>query len=254
LTKALQTITGEFKTLCLDIASAAIFKLDGETLAANESATPEQTQTLIASLNRLTHTGCIGGLQKLVVQDVNSQVSVVAVGDVYLATSSSRLGDQKVITSLTEIVAPTIIRLALKIPNTEEMPAKINRDLIMQRIEVSLPKREQTDVTADQQKIEAEGETSAPHVLSTQFLVEKIGGLLFAADTVRIDSRVLSDWQDSCEKQFSSVLIETLDGKTVTCKCKPKKEGKGTIGIPERILQALNCERGKLVMVKPVID
>ncbi len=254
MTKALQTITGEFKTLCLDIASAAIFKLDGETLAANESATPEQTQTLIASLNRLTHTGCIGGLQKLVVQDVNGQVSVVAVGGVYLATASSRLGDQKVINSLTEVVAPEIIKLALKTPNTEDELPKMNRDLIMQRIEAALPKTEHTDIAVQKQTPEAEAEPAAPHVLSTQFLVEKIGGLLFAADTVRIDSRVLSDWQDSCEKQFSSVLIETLDGKTVTCKCKPKKEGKGTIGIPERILQALNCERGKLVMVKPVID
>jgi hypothetical protein len=253
LTKALQTIIGEFNTLCPDIASIAIFKLDGETLASSENATPEQTQTLIASLNSLTQTGCIGGLQKLVVQDVNGQVSVVAVGGVYLATASSRLGDQKVINSLTEVVAPEIIKLALKTPNTEDELPKMNRDLIMQRIEAALPKPQQTDM-AEQPMPEAEAELAAPHEFSTQFMVEKIGGLLVASDTVRIDSRVLSDWQDSCGKQFSFVLVETLEGKTVTCKFKPQKDGKGTIGIPERILQALNCERGKLVMVKPVID
>ncbi len=255
MTEALQTITSEFKTLCPDLTAVAIFKLDGEMLAASENATPEQTQTLIATLKSLSHTGCIGGLQKLVVQDVNSQVSVAAVGIVYLATASSRVGDQKVINSLTEVVAPAIIKLALKGPNldTEKEP-KINRDLIMQRIEAALPKTEHTDISVQKQTPEAEAEPPAPHVASTQFMVEKIGGLLVASDTVRIDSRVLSDWQNTCGKQFSVVLIETLEGKTVTCKFKPQKDAKGTIGIPDRILQALDFEKGKLVMVKPAIE
>jgi hypothetical protein len=85
-------------------------------------------------------------------------------------------------------------------------------------------------------------------------MVEKIGGLLVASDTVRVDSRVLSDWQETYGKSFSMVQVETLEGKTLTCKFKPQKDGKGTIGVPERILQALGCEKGKLVMVKPVIE
>lgn len=252
MTEALQTIINEFKTLSQDVASTAVFKLDGETLAASENATPEQTELLIASLNSLTHTGCIGGLEKLSVQDVNSQVSVAAVGDVYLATVSSRLGDQKVVKSLTEVLAPIAIQLALKMPRTATEAPKITREKLMQQIEEALPKKEQiqTVVLPEPEK----RETPALKLPSTQFMVEKIGGLLVASDTVRIDSVVLSSWHEACGKQFTMVCVETLEGKTVTCKFKPQKDGKGTIGIPEKILQALECEKGKLVMVKPVIE
>jgi hypothetical protein len=252
LTEALQTIIGEFKTLSPDITSTVVFKLDGETLAASEGATPEQTQLLIASLNSLTHTGCIGGLEKFSVQDVNSQVSVAAVGGVYLATVSSRTGDQKVVRSLTKVVGPIAIQLALKMPKAAVEAPKINREKLMQQIEAALPKNEQT-ITLSQAKPETQ-ELAPPKAPSTQFMVEKIGGLLVASDTVRIDSTVLSSWQETCGKQFTSVCVETLEGKTVTCKFKPQKDGKGTIGIPDRILQALESEKGKLVMVKPVIE
>jgi hypothetical protein len=54
------------------------------------------------------------------------------------------------------------------------------------------------------------------------------------------------------------VNIEALDGKKTTCKFKPIKEAKsnakGVIQIPEKILQTLQTEKGKLVMVKPVIE
>jgi hypothetical protein len=247
LTEALQTIIGEFKTLSPDIASTVVFKLDGETLATSESGTPEQTQLLIASLNSLTHTGCIGGLEKLSVQDVNSQVLVAAVGGVYLATVASRMGDQRVIKSLSDVVAPIAIQLALKMPKAVTEAPKITREKLMQQIEAALPKKEQT-ITV----VEPEQEPSPPKVPSTQFMVEKIGGLFVASDTVRIDSTVLSGWEEICGKQFTAVFVETLEGKTVTCKFKPQKDGKGTIGIPDKILQALECEKGKLVMVKPV--
>jgi hypothetical protein len=255
LTEALQTIISQFKTLSPDIASTVVFKLDGETLAASEGALPEQTHMLIACLNDLTHTGCIGGLENLSVQDINSQVSVAAVGDVYLATVSSRMGDQKVIKSLTQVVAPTAIQLALKMPNatiTMETP-KINPKIAIQQIEEALPKKEQTETPVPQEP-ETQPNQLPPQALSTQFMVEKIGGLLVASDTVRIDGRVLSDWQDAYGKHFTAVRIETLERKTVTCKFKPQKDCKGTIGIPDRILQALECDKGKLVMVKPVLE
>ena len=252
MTEALQTIIGEFKTLSPDIASTAVFKIDGETLAASEGATPEQTQLLIASLNSLTHTGCIGGLEKLSVQDVNSQVSVAAVGGVYLATVSSRTGDQKVVRSLTEVLGPIAIQLALKNPKAAAEASLVTREKLMQQIEAALPKKEQIQTV-----VLPEPETQEPpppKAPSTQFMVEKIGGLLVASDTVRIDNTVLTGWQETCGKQFTAVCVETLEGKTVTCKFKPQKDGKGTIGIPDKILQALESEKGKLVMVKPVTE
>lgn len=253
MTEALHAIIGEFKTLSPDIASTVVFRLDGETWAATEGATPEQTQTLIASINGLTHAGCIGGLEKFSVQDINSQVSVATVGDVYLATVASRVGDQKVVKSLTEVVAPAAIRLALRMPKAAEAQ-KISREKLMLQIEAAIPKKEPTETLTTQPTIETQAHVITSKVPSTQFMVERIGGLLVASDTVRIDNRVLSEWEDACGKQFTTVVVESLEGKKVTCKFKSQKDGKGTIGIPERILQALECEKGKLVMVRPVIE
>ena len=90
-------------------------------------------------------------------------------------------------------------------------------------------------------------------------MVEKIGGMLVPADTVRIDADVIAKWIDLYDgKQITMVNIEALDGKKTICKFKAIKEAKtsakGIIQIPEKILQTLQTEKGKLVMVKPVIE
>ncbi|MCL4430075.1 MAG: hypothetical protein M1167_04915 [Chloroflexi bacterium] len=90
-------------------------------------------------------------------------------------------------------------------------------------------------------------------------MVEKIGGLLVPSDTVRIDGEVIAKWSEHYSgKQITTVNIEALDGKKTTCKLKPikdaKNNAKGVIQIPEKILQTLQTEKGKLVMVKPIIE
>ena len=76
---------------------------------------------------------------------------------------------------------------------------------------------------------------------------------------MRVDSEVISKWNNLYDgKEIMQVNIQTLDGKTTTCKFKPIKEAKnnttGIIQIPEKILQALQTSKGKLVMVKPIIE
>ncbi len=250
MTEALQTVIGEFKTLSPDIANTIVFNLEGETLAASEGTTPEQTQTLIANLNGITHAGCIGGIESLTIQDLNTQLSVAAVGDVYLATVSSRTADQKIIKSLTQIVAPTVIQLAKGTVVVEKQrvlpekaPSKVEAILTEQKSERTIP------------DLESPPEPYLPKAPTTQFMVEKIGGLLVPSDTVRIDSEVIENWQNLYDKKtFTAVSIQTLEGKTVTCKFKPQKDAKGIIGIPDKILQTLQSSKGKLVIVKPVIE
>lgn len=250
MTEALQTVIGEFKTLSPDIANTIVFNLEGETLAASEGTTPEQTQTLIANLNSITHAGCIGGIESLTIQDLNSQLAISAVGDVYLATVSSRTADQNIIRSLTQIVAPTVIRLAKGTVVSEKqrvlpekVPSKV--EAILQK---QVPEIESVPVP------ESPREPYLPEAPTTQFMVDKIGGLLVPSDTVRIDSEVIGNWQSLYDKKtFTAVSIETLEGKTVICKFKPQKDAKGIIGIPDKILQSLQSSKGKLVIVKPVI-
>ena len=89
-----------------------------------------------------------------------------------------------------------------------------------------------------------------------QLMVEQIGGLLVPSDTVRIDSEIISKWQEHFkDKQIKIVNLETLEGKTTVSKFKEikKSNGKGIIQIPEKILQTLQASQGNLVKVKPII-
>ena len=98
-----------------------------------------------------------------------------------------------------------------------------------------------------------------PKTPINQFMVEKIGGVLVPTDTVRIDGELITKWSELYDgKQITMVDIEALDGKKTTCKFKAIKKGKGNvkgiIQIPEKILRTLQTEKGKLVLVKPVIE
>ena len=224
--------------------------MEGETLAASEGTTPEQTQTLIANLNSVTHAECIGGIEGLTIQDLNTQLSVAAVGEVYLATVSSRIADQKIIKSLTQIVAPTVIQLAKGAVVVEKQ--RVLPEKVLSKVEAVLTEQKSERAIPD---LESLPEPYLPKAPTTQFMVDKIGGLLVSSDTVRIDSEVIENWQNLYDKKtFTAVSIETLEGKTVTCKFKPQKDAKGIIGVPDKILQTLQSSKGKLVIVKPVIN
>jgi hypothetical protein len=249
LSEAIQTVIDEFKTLSPDISKVLVFKLDGETLATNKETTPEQTQVLIAFLKGIKHTECIGGLENFTIQDVNSQLAVTAVGNVFFAAVSSRLGNQKSINSLTKIVAPTVIRLAQGTVRVSSEKPKLQEPI---QKEVALPIQEtpKPEIIAQPEK-----PIEQAKIPSAQFMIEKIGGFLVASDTVRLDGDVVAGWETQLAgKIFTKVAIETLVGKQFTCKFKVQKDANGVIGIPDKILQALECGKGTLVMVRPVIE
>jgi tagatose-1,6-bisphosphate aldolase len=90
-------------------------------------------------------------------------------------------------------------------------------------------------------------------------LVQKITGLLVPADTVRIDCEAITRWNDLYKGiQITMVKIEASDGEKTVCKFRAindtKSNSKGIIQIPEKILQTLKTEKGKLVIVEPVIE
>jgi hypothetical protein len=100
-------------------------------------------------------------------------------------------------------------------------------------------------------------EPMLPEPPVNQFMIEKIGGLLVPCDIVRVDSEVIAKWHDIYgDKEITQVHIETLEGKAIICGFKPIKESshaKGIIQFPEKVMQALQTSKGKLVMVKPEI-
>jgi hypothetical protein len=287
---ALQTIIGEFKNLSSEITKSFIFNRDGEILARGEATTEVESRKLITVFNSLVeYTQIIGGLETLTIQGADRQLNVIATNNLYLTTVSSRAVDEKIVRSLTRVIVPTIIELMdhtgskmththlqdadkleaepipeIALPNEEapfeESVSEASVSLLPERTaEIALSNEEaSTEELIPEEPMPFTSEPLLPTPPVNQFMVEKIGGLLAPSDTVRVDGEVLAKWNDLYgDKRITEVHIETLEGKTTSCKFKPIKESehntKGIIQIPEKIQQILQTSKGKLVIVKPVI-
>jgi hypothetical protein len=168
------------------------------------------------------------------------------------------------------VLIPTVLRLLEKICPT---PLKSNSPLTerkpMPRIPIVKEPEEPEPITEPAEEVadEQPKETAQPEIKQSflpeppvnQLIVENLGGLLVSSDTVRIDSEVLSQWENCYDgKKIEEVEIGTFDGKTIQCKVKPikdsKYEGKGIIQLPEKVQLALEIRKGELVRAKPIVE
>ena len=258
----LQTVLDEFKTLSPETTNVLIFTNNGQTIANTQATTEDQTKKLIANFGSISlQAKSIGGVECLTIQTGDSQLNITAMGNFYLATVSSRTAKQEILKSLTQVVVPTIARFVDQLASSplENQP---QQTLQIKKIDIEepvLPLEEEKPNIEPIPEPQPPFEPFLPKTPVNQLMVEKIGGILVQTDTVRIDCEIIAKWSDIYDgKQIITVNIEALDGKKTTCKVKAIKEAKtnakGVIQIPEKILQTLQTEKGKLVMVKPVIE
>lgn len=158
----------------------------------------------------------------------------------YLATVFSREADEKVVKSLTCVLVPAVVGLMDELSESGLAKAVKFEDKSVEEAILPTP------------------DPLLPEPPVTQFMVEKIGGLLVRTDIVRVNGDVIAKWRNLYgDKQITEIHIETLEGKKTTCKFMSTKEAngnaRGVIQIPEKILQTLQTSKGKLVIVKPVI-
>ena len=261
---ALQTVIDEFKNISPEIKSSFIFKRNGEIIASNEDTTEEQSKNLVAAFNNIVDQARdIGDIQSLTIQGTNNQLSIISMNNRFLSTVSSRSVDEKLVKTLTHVIVPAIVGLldqiateptAIELAKTVEPESETTHEPNVTEEEIQISHDEPVP---EQPTLSSEPVIPQPPV--TQLMAEKIGGLLVPADMVRIDSDIIKGWSDLYgDKQIIQVHIETLEGKKTTCKFKAVKEtsqsAKGIIQIPEKILQTLQTSKGKLVIVKPVVQ
>ena len=259
---ALQTIINEFKNVSPEITGTFIFKKDGEIVASTETNTDEQIRKLVSALNEIADRAAnMGSIETLTIQGAKSQLTITSMNNRYLVNVSSHAADEKVVKTLTNVIVPTVARLVDQISelshNTPPPQPKISEVKSIE--EVAVPKEEITQSEPIPDMSESFGsEPMLPEPPVNQFMIEKIGGLLVPSDIVRLDSEVIAKWHDIYgDKEIKLVHIETLEGKAILCGFKPFKEpsqnGKGIIQFPERVMEALQTSKGKLVVVKPEI-
>lgn len=252
---ALKSTITEIKNISPEVSSAFVFKKDGEIIAQDDNTTQETINKVINVFNEMTERmDEIGGLENLTIQGSNGQVSFTpCINDLYLATVSSKIADEKILYALTRVLVPTIVKLMNQL--TESGEAQL-LTLKKAQPEIEAPEKEtQTIEPIFPENIDL----ILPKPPVHQLMIEKIGGLLVPSDTVRIDSEVIANWNELYEgKTIEKVNIETLKMKTTQCKFKPIKEAKnptkGIIQMPEKIQQTLEASKGELVMVKPIIE
>ena len=258
----LQTVLDEFKTLSPETTNVLIFKNNGQTIANTQGTTEDQTKKVIANFESISlQAQSIGGVECLSIQAGDSQLNITAMGNLYLATVSSRTANQEIVKSLTKVIIPMVVGLV------DQLASSVSENQPQQTIQLKEIAIEETALPFEEEKPKIEPilepqptfEPFLPKTPVNQLMVEKIGGILVQADTVRIDSGIIAKWSDLYDgKTITMVNIEALDGKKTTCKFKAIKEvkanAKGIIQIPEKILETLQTEKGKLVMVKPVIE
>ncbi len=257
---ALQTIINEFKNITPEITNTFIFKKDGEIIASTETTTEDLNRKLIAAFNDLTDQAeTIGGIETLSMQGADGQLSITSMNNRYLVNVSSRTADEKMVKMLTSIIVPTVVKLVDQISElsgSESPQAK--KPEVKPFEEIVLPDKQTTQNESIPDMTSFRSEPMLPEPPVNQFMIEKIGGLLVPSDLVRVDGEVIAKWHDIYgDKEITQVHIETLEGKAIICGFKPIKEtnhnAKGIIQIPEKVLQALQTSKGKLVIVKPVI-
>jgi predicted regulator of Ras-like GTPase activity (Roadblock/LC7/MglB family) len=259
----LQIIIDEFKNISPEIKRTFVFKTNGEIVACDETTTDDQSKKLATTfLNLSSKAEVIGGIETLTIQGADSQLNITSTNNnYYLTTVSSRSVDVKIVTSLTRVIIPTVMTLMDEISSDtsdNELPQNVESETKPTEEVILSPQEPISNESATEVQATFSSDPPLPQPPVTQFMVEKIGGLLVPSDTVRVDSGVIKKWSDLYgDIQITQIHIETLEGKTTTCKFRPVKEAdinaKGIIQIPEKILQSLQTSKGKLVIVKPVI-
>jgi len=264
-TFALRNTLNEITNACPDIQSIFMFKENGDIISGEQKAQEEDAvRTVDALEDVLEKSEALGGVQNIVVQGSNGTVNISRMNDSYLVTVVPEEADAEYITTLTNALVPTVLRVLEKInpalnidspsePENEEPTVKPAVTPIEATVEKTAEKHETHEVP------QASPQTVLPEPQVNQFIVENIGGLFTPSDTVRIDNNTISQWKELYEdKKIEEVTIETFGGKSTQCKLKPVKdskfEGKGIIQIPEKLQQALEIGKGELVRVKPIIE
>jgi len=275
---ALRNTLNEITNACPDITSIFLFKEDGDIISGEDRTQEDAAVHTVDALDEvLEKAQTLGGVEHISLEASEGTISVSRMGDSYLVTVTPEGADLKYISTLTNVLVPTVLKILEKIGPIvdKDIPSEPENDEPaptpdIKPIETNAEPTETTKLTEtaeeetlenheEQAVSETSSEKSLPEPQVTQFIVENIGGIFASPDVTRIDGETLSQWKELYEdRKIEEVTIETFGAKTARCKVKPikdsKLEGKGMIQIPDKIRQILDVKKGELVRVKPVIE
>ena len=263
-TFALKNALNEIRNVCPDITNTFMFREDGEIIVGDENTSEKTMVHVVDAFDGIFEKAdAIGGVECITIEGSNGKVNVSWLNDLYFVTVTSRKADINYVNTVTRVLIPTVLRLLEKICPT---PLKSNSPLTKTKHQPKIPMDEELEepelmeepveeTMMEEPKETEEAETKHEPLLPeppvNQLIVENLAGLLVPSDTVRIDSEILSQWEELYEgRKIEEVEIGTFDGKTMRYKVKTikdsKYEGKGIIQIPEKVQLALKLGKANL--------
>jgi hypothetical protein len=267
---ALKNTLKELKNACPELSNALILGSNRKIIAKDEKTDKETATRATEAFGALTEkTDAIGGFESIIIQAATGHIKVDRVNGFYLATVTSKEGDQKYVNAVTRVTIPTVLKTIKKVHSSfpeevgepdlgeYEFPEETTSDT--ENNDENASEGANETITAELIEEKTEPDPSLPDPPVTQFMIETLGGLRASSDTVRIENALILQWKDLFgSKKIREVDVETLDGKTTRCKFKPikssKHEGKGVIQMPLKMQLTLQASKGELVMVKPIIE
>jgi hypothetical protein len=266
---ALKSALEEIRSVCPDITHTLVFREDGEILVGDPN-TPERNMVQVVNAfdGILKKADSVGRVECVNLQGSNGRVNVFFMDDLYFLIVTSINADMNYVKTVTHVLIPTILRLVEKILSvplksdslsTEKRPKPETPVDENEKPEPLTESVEKNPIEEPEKSVEPEIEPLFPELPPSQLIVENLGGLLVKSDTVRIDSAMLSQWEELYKgKKIEKVEIETFDGKKTTCKVKPikdsKYDGKSKVQMPESIQSTLEIKKGELVRAKPIVE
>lgn len=265
---ALRSTLNEIQKICPDIKNTFMFRENGDIIAGNENTSEQTIVRVIDAFDGIQEKAeAIGSVESITLEGNNGRVNVSSMNDLYLVTVTSRKADMNYVSTVNNVLIPTILKLLEKIdpasiknnPPKPEMDHEPSLQKIEDLSEESAEEYQPRDLGRHLRPEKARPEPSTSESPTSQFIVENIGGLLVPSDIVRIDNGSLSQWEELNDgKGIEEVEVETFGGKTIQCKIRPLKdsklEGKGIIQIPEKMQIILEIKKGELVRVRPIVE
>ena len=277
---ALKDALDEMRNACPDIQHAFIFTETGEIIAGDADISEKVMIRVIDAFDGVMERAeALGGIESVTIEGDRGTVTLSRFGENYLITAASEKADMKYVGTLAHVLIPTVLKVLEKLSPTPTKKAIISpkpaAEVEIEPLEVKEEPLEEIEEGArmekpiEESKPEPDSTKSTSEALTvepkaTQLMVENLGGLrargfLFPSDTVRIDSEILSEWENVFGgKPVEFVDIETFDGKVLRCKVKPIKDlkynSKGVVQMSEKMQLALEIKKGELVRVKPVFE
>lgn len=200
--EVLQTVVDEYSNLSPQTTNVFFFRKDGETIAANQTTTEDQTKQAIANFSDFAaKTNLLGSLESLTINGVSEQLIISKIDDLHLATISSKKANPKVLSSLNHVLIPTIVRLINQqnFDECKEVPPTL------QTLPEEDPVKEAV-LSQEEPKTESDPEPERPMelLLPKQLMMERIRGILLDQQSAGTHQEI----QEETTQEFQNLSEE----------------------------------------------